>query len=95
MERELIEQISLEAIAKNGEVAQMQMAMEECAELIVAINHFLRHRASEKEVITEIADVRIMCGQLTLLFGKQKVSKEIERKINRLEERLSQKEIQQ
>lgn len=44
------------------------------------------------DIITEIADVMIMCEQLSNYFGKEKVALERERKLTRLEERLSKYE---
>lgn len=41
------------------------------------------------DIITEIADVMIMCEQLSYYFGKEKVELEKERKLERLKERLS------
>lgn len=41
------------------------------------------------DIITEIADVMIMCEQLSNYFGKEKVELEKERKLERLKERLS------
>ena len=43
----------------------------------------------EDDIITEIADVMIMCEQLSNYFGKEKVELEKERKLERLKERLS------
>lgn len=45
--------------------------------------------AGEDDIITEIADVMIMCEQLSYYFGKEKVELEKERKLERLKERLS------
>ena len=52
----------------------------------------LRGRVGEDDIITEIADVMIMCEQLSNYFGKEKVALERERKLTRLEERLSKYE---
>lgn len=53
---------------------------------------FRRGRVGEDDIITEIADVMIMCEQLSNYFGKEKVALERERKLTRLEERLSKYE---
>lgn len=47
------------------------------------------HSIEEDDIITEIADVMIMCEQLSNYFGKEKVELEKERKLERLKERLS------
>lgn len=54
-----------------------------------AICKFRRGRVGEDDIITEIADVMIMCEQLSNYFGKEKVELEKERKLERLKERLS------
>ena len=76
------------AISTHGVEFQTEKAIEECAELICAIKHFEDLRADHSAVITEIADVLIMCEQLSMIFGKDKVKQEIDRKINRLDKRL-------
>lgn len=57
------------ATLKFGVRAQMQMVTEECAELIVAINHNLRGRVGWAKVAEECADVEIMLGQMRVLMG--------------------------
>lgn len=82
------------AIAKHGTVPQVIVAIEEQAELIVAICKFLRHTLCgqyEKTAVLaamseERADVSIMLNQLDLIFGDN-VEKEIE-KLERLEKRV-------
>lgn len=69
--------------------AQAAMVVEECSELTNAICKFRRGRVGEDDIITEIADVMIMCEQLSNYFGKEKVELEKERKLERLKERLS------
>lgn len=77
----------------SGEIygfpAQAAMVVEECSELTNAICKFRRGRVGEDDIITEIADVMIMCEQLSNYFGKEKVELEKERKLERLKERLS------
>ena len=65
------------------------MVVEECSELTNAICKFRRGRVGNDDIITEIADVMIMCEQLSYYFGKEKVELEKERKLERLKERLS------
>lgn len=78
------------AIAKYGAQAQMDMCIEEYAELINAIEKYRRGRNTKADVITEIADVAIMCRQMALMFGVDEVGKEIDRKLERLKERMKQ-----
>lgn len=54
-----------------GKKAQCNQAMEECAELIVAINKCLRYPDDDQRInnlIEEIADVIIMICQLEVMF---------------------------
>lgn len=87
----MIDQESLyrKAITCYGFPAQAAMAVEECSELTNAICKFRRGRVSDDDIITEIADVMIMCEQLASYFGKDKVALEKKKKLERLEERLS------
>jgi len=77
------EQIYRSAINRFGWIQQLDMTVEECAELIVALQHFVRDKASMETVAGEIADVEIMCGQMRLLFPGVDEAKE--RKLKRLE----------
>ena len=77
------------AVEKFGPESQINMALEECAELIDALCKFRRERVGTLDVITEIADVQIMCEQLAYMFGEQTVADERKRKIERLQKRLT------
>lgn len=77
-----------EAIRRYGPAPQVNMAVEECAELIVALRHFDRNRREVASVASEIADVVIMCEQMALLVGDEAVASEIVRKLDRLEQRM-------
>ena len=60
-----------EIINFYGIEKQCNQAMEECAELIVAVNKCLRYPQDTKrrdDLIEEIADVIIMIGQLSSIF---------------------------
>ena len=81
--------ICKEALDKWGSDAQIEMVFEELGELETAIARHKRGRASSKDVITELADVTIMCQQMALLFGYDDYEKEIENKLERLERRLN------
>ena len=75
-------------IAKFGFDAQKAMAIEECVELINALCKEKRGRATDEDIITEIADVQIMCEQLAIIYGKEKVRQERLRKLMRLHKRI-------
>ena len=76
------------ALDTFGTIPQIDQTIEEIAELTVALNHNKRGRAKGGEVITEIADVLIMCLQMMLLFGEREVKAEMDRKLERLEDML-------
>lgn len=82
-------EICRKAVETYGIVSQEEMAREEMDELGVALSHFKRGRATAEDVITEIADVTIMMYQLATIFGIEKVTAEIDRKLERLEGRLA------
>ena len=72
-----------------GVDAQLDMVIEECSELINAIEKFRRGRNTSADVATEIADVMIMAEQAALIFGPELVEGEKARKLERLEQRLN------
>lgn len=66
MTQEQRETITKSAIKKFGNAAQLRQLQEECAELIVAVNHYFRKRPqAREELIEEVADVTIMLMELT------------------------------
>lgn len=69
-----------------GEIAQIDVAIEEMSELIQALSKY--KRGKEHNVEEEIADVSIMLDQLKIIFNNRKVKKIRKRKIARLETRL-------
>jgi len=71
-------------LAKWGEEAQYDQAIEECAELIASLKHYKRGKVSEAEIISELADVTLMVGQLTWMFGADKIEMAIEEKLKKL-----------
>ena len=89
MKTEEAKSICRAAIAKYGISQQVAMAHEEMGELVVALHHLKRGKATVDDVITEIADVTIMIYQLAEMFGVEKVQAEIDRKLKRLSERMN------
>ena len=76
-------QILKAAIKTFGERNQEEMAVEECAELIQALNH--KHRGREHNIPEEIADVEIMLEQLKIINNcRDEVAEIHKRKIERL-----------
>ncbi len=87
MQREEIYQATLD---KWGEEAQYDQAVEECAELIAALKHFRRGKIDAQAVIDELADVTLMIGQLTWMFGKKEINRAIEEKLVKLNKLLEE-----
>ena len=92
------EDILFDAIGTYGREAQTDMCIEECSELIKALLKYrrlpLEDRLATKgmkvleNIQEEIADVQIMLWQMELLYGYGCTEHEIERKIDRLKERI-------
>jgi NTP pyrophosphatase (non-canonical NTP hydrolase) len=72
-------------LAKWGEEAQYDQAVEECAELIAALKHFKRDKVGKEQVIDELADVALMVGQLSFMLGEERVRQAIENKLAKLQ----------
>jgi NTP pyrophosphatase (non-canonical NTP hydrolase) len=77
-------------LEKWGVEAQYDQAVEECAELITALKHFKRNRVGEERIIEELADVALMVGQLSYMFGSDRVDRAIQAKIVKLRHLLDQ-----
>jgi NTP pyrophosphatase (non-canonical NTP hydrolase) len=61
-----------QSLEKYGKEAQSRQAMEECAELVQAINKCLRYPNKDDckdNLVEEIADVEIMLYQLKVMFN--------------------------
>ena len=84
-----IEAIYQATLDRWGEEAQYDQAVEECAELIAALKHFRRGKIDRQAVISELADVTLMIGQLTWMFGSDQINREIEEKLAKLDRLLS------
>lgn len=77
-----------EAVKKFGADKQKDKCIEECAELIDALIKNRNGRCSDDDVISEIADVRIMVEQMTIIYGRVKVNEKIKFKLQRLLSRI-------
>jgi hypothetical protein len=80
--------IAERALAAWGENAQIDIAIEECAELITALLDRRRGRGCDNAVAEEIADVEIMLSQLRIMIGKERCFDALCAKWSRLEKRL-------
>lgn len=92
------EKIYKECIAFWGDRSQLRQAQEECAELILAISHFIRHidrpnkewnhDGSVDNLIEETADVLNMAEQVRYIVGPEAVDRVREEKLERVAEKL-------
>lgn len=74
---------------KWGTEAQYDQAVEECAELIIALKHFRRGKIDRRVLIEELADVTLMVGQLAWMFGQDEVDRAVSRKLAKLDKLLT------
>ena len=77
------------ALGYWGSALQTEMMVEECAELIHAIQARKRYRCDDSAVVEEIADVSLMLEQMKYVYGHEAVDAAIARKVERLEGRLA------
>lgn len=78
------------AVNSWGQEPQLRQAQEEAAELIAAINRLTRCRAGAwDQVVEETADVILCLLQLRSIVGAHSVDELLEKKLIRLEDRLS------
>lgn len=77
-------EIYAKTISKWGEQAQYDQTIEECAELIASLQHFARGKVGKDVVVSELADVFLMVGQLTYMFGEDQLSAAVEEKVAKL-----------
>lgn len=93
MNKQLLEK----AIDTYGIEEQLLQTVEECAELIQAINKWRRSKDREnikdavEHLAEEAADVIIMMEQLKIIIGEHKINWWIDFKLQRLAERLEAK----
>lgn len=85
-----VENMARQAQAKWGRETQLDMVIEECAELIDVLQKSKRGRRSMQDVVAEGVDVEIMIEQLKVLMEMPALWRNIrEEKLTRLQERLS------
>lgn len=77
-----------QAIEQWGVHPQIRMVFEECSELMNALAKTYRNRVTKQDVITELADVVIMCEQMAVVFGQEEYEAELERKLEKMKKKL-------
>lgn len=90
--KQLLERV----ITANGTSTQLDVAVEECSELIQAICKIKRYGYTDEDcyfnLAEEMADVEIILAELKLLFDNEGDVKEWKNyKLDRLEKRLNEK----
>ena len=78
-----------DAIGTWGSGLQLDMMIEECAELIQAITR-VRRGGDTEQLIEELADVIIMTRQMEKMFGHGRVGLAVQGKLERLQRRLEE-----
>lgn len=76
-----------------GRNHQIVKCLEELIELEDELNRELVGNGNDDFIVSEIADVIIMAFQMALIFGMDRVEKEIERKIERTIDRMKKPQI--
>lgn len=84
MEKEERLKLYERAINLWGVEAQRNTAFEEIGELTTVLARDRRGRATKEEILTELADVTIMCEQMAFMLGFDEFEKEFDRKLVRL-----------
>ena len=83
-------EILIEAINRYGTKAQLMMVLEEMSELQKEICKWFRGKRDPEAIADELADVEIMLEQVKMIFDLHgEVNEHIDRKIERLRDRLS------
>ena len=96
MKKEERIKLYLKAIRLWGVEDQRNTAFEEIGELTTALARDRRGRATREEIITELADVTIMCEQMAVILGYGDYEKELDRKLVRLrDEKLAKYEAKE
>lgn len=77
------------AIARNGVLLQLIVALEELSEAQKEICKYLRDEGSAEHIAEEIADATIMLEQLRIIFDvNERVCDYMDAKVQRLAERV-------
>ena len=91
MTKEIDKKLLNKIISKYSPDNQIEMVIEECSELILALQKLKRYGGADRrtDVISEIADVKIMMAQCDILFEEDKINEQVEFKLNRLRGKLN------
>ncbi len=94
MRYEINPEILKMAINKFGVEPQIDMIIEECLELALALQRLKRKRGNPEDkefaVIDEIADVTIMLEQAKIIFSQERINDRVRFKMERLCKRIEE-----
>jgi NTP pyrophosphatase (non-canonical NTP hydrolase) len=76
------------AVDHYGVARQLSQAEEEAVELAHELIKLRHGKGDLAALISEIADVEIMCAQLRVIYGDHEIDKAIDAKLTRLDERM-------
>lgn len=84
------EDVLKKVIARNGQIFQMIIAMEEMSELTKELSKNIRGFENRDAILEEVADVYIMLMQIEIIhrINTSELFSRIQKKIERLERRL-------
>ena len=83
-------EIYQDALNKWGIEEQVKQAIEELTELSLALQHHKKGKSTISDIVSEIADVEIMCSQLRLICGDKMVDNAKSFKLLRLRGRIDE-----
>jgi 8-oxo-dGTP diphosphatase len=84
------QEICARALNQWGVGLQLDMVIEESAEVIQAVQHYKRGRCDMDTVCDELADLQIMLEQAKCVFGNRRFEKIFAEKMSALDKKLSE-----
>ena len=84
--------VCLRAIDHFGAWNQRMKAVEELLELGTEIMHEMDDRPEQDRINEELADVIIMCEQLRIIYGANRIDEWIEHKLQRMVRRMDEEQ---
>jgi NTP pyrophosphatase (non-canonical NTP hydrolase) len=78
------DEIYQECIQRWGLISQLDMTVEECAELIKAVNKWKRGKGTFNDMVEEAVDVQLMINQIKSTVNSDVWQELIDRKLTRL-----------
>ena len=87
----------VKALEKFGSISELIITVEELSELQKEVTKQLRNEGKMENLVEEMADVYIVMEYLKMIFAitDDDINKQVEKKLNRLENRLNSENEQQ